>query len=435
MIFNNPNTWRRVFGLSATFLIGLFFIVSCKKNDSNLGTNVLDPNDLLNAFQVDTFSLTTFTIAEDSVITDNPAYAVLGSYNDPKFGTFDANFYTQFRLSGVNPNFGDLSTITVDSLVLGLEYTGYYGDLSPQTLEVYRMTESIDIDSTYYAFTTKNVNSARNLIEPGYSTFTPDPYGITVIGDDTVDTQLRIRLKNTLAEKFIVEASSGSSSFSSNEFFLEYFKGLHVRVNNPSQPSGTGGIFYFNLNDPLSKMTIYYDQAGIKKRYDFLINTECADFNHVDISNAGKPVQTVLNDTVSGQKEFYAQAFKNRAVVKIPGLANLPKKAIIHKAELILPIQYQTGSKYTPSDEISVAARINDILSSIGVFGIYDPYYKQYTVDVRHYIQSLVSGEISTTELILSPRFFITSADRIIFNGPNTINKKKPQLVITYTEF
>lgn len=432
MNFNTPLMWRKVFGLSATFLIIVIFLSSCKKKENGFGKDVLDPNDLLNSVQVDTFSLTTFTVLEDSVITDNPAYAVLGSYNDPKFGTFDANFYTQFRLSGLNPDFSG-GTITIDSLMLGLEYVGYYGDLSTQNIEVFEMTEGLDIDSTYYAFTTKT-HSSVNLVEPGYEAFTPNPDGITVIGEDTVDTQLRIRLKNSLAQQFINDASTGSD-FTSNEAFLEYFKGLHVRVNNAAQPSGKGGVFYFNLNDPLSKMTIYYTQDGDKKTFDLLINTECADFNHVDINNSGKPVQTVINDTVTGQKEFYAQAFKTRAVVNIPGLKGLPSKAIIHKAELVLPVQYQTGAKYFPGYDLSVSTRIDGILGGIGVFGIFDNYYKQYTVDVRNYIQALVSGEISTTELILSPRFFINSADRIIFNGQSTINKKKPVLVITYTEF
>lgn len=434
MIINDSNTWRKVFGLSATFLLALFLSVSCKKKDTNLGTNVLDPNDLLNSSQVDTFTLNTYTIEEDSVITDNPAYAVLGSYNDPKFGTFNANFYTQFRLAGVNPNFGDVGAITIDSIVLGLEYIGYTGDLSAQTVEVFELTESLHIDSTYYSFTTKTISST-DLVEPGYGTFTPAPNGTTVIGDDTVDTQLRIRLKNSLAQQFITEAASGGTNFSSNANFLNYFKGLHIRVNNGVQAGGTGGVFYFNLNDPLSKMTIYYTQDATNKRYDFLINTDCADFNHVDINNSGKPVQTVINDTISGQKEFYAQAFKNRAVVNMAGLANLSKKAVIHKAQLILPIQYMAGSKYVPSDELSVSARINGTLSGIGIYGLYDYYNKQYIVDVRNYAQALVSGKISTTELILSPRFFITSAERVIFNGPTTINKKKPQLVITYTEF
>ncbi|MFN5844360.1 MAG: DUF4270 family protein [Flavobacteriia bacterium] len=425
--------WRRVFRLSATFLIVFAALISCKKKDSSIGNSVLNQNDLLNSAQVDTFSLTTYTILEDSAITDNPAYAVLGSYNDPKFGTVDAGFYTQFRLSGVNPNFGT-APISIDSIVLGLEYVNYYGDLSSQTVEVYQMTEDIDLDSTYYAFTTK-ANNGIDLVEPGYGTFTPDPDGITIIGEDTVDTQLRIRLKNSLAQALIAEASSGGANFTTNENFVSYFKGLNVRVNNGAQASGRGGIFYFNLNDPLSKMTIYYEQDGTKKRFDFLINSECADFNHVAINNTGKPVQSVINDTISGQKEFYAQAFKSRAVVRIPGLQNLPEKAVIHKAQLVLPIQYQNGAKYQPADELSVSVFFNGSLSGIGVFGFYDYSFKQYTVDVRNYVQAFVANEVISDELILSPRLFITSAERVIFNGPETINKMKPKLIVTYTEF
>jgi hypothetical protein len=82
-----------------------------------------------------------------------------------------------------------------------------------------------------------------------------------------------------------------------------------------------------------------------------------------------------------------------------------------------------------------VSVRIDNILSGIGVFGFYDNYKKSYTVDCRNYVQALVSGDISTTELILSPRYFITSAERVIFNGPNTTNKKKPQIIVTYTQY
>lgn len=394
----------------------------------------MNPEDLLNSAQVDTFTLNTFSIAEDSLISDNPAYAVLGSYNDPKFGTVNANFYTQLRLSGLNPNFGDVSTITIDSVMLGLEYAGFYGEFSSQKVEVYEMTEAINIDSVYYSFSTKTTTSA-DLVEPGNGTFTPDPDGITVIGADTVDTQLRIKLKNALGTQLINEAASGGTNFTSNENFLSYFKGLHVRVNNASQLPGKGGVFYFNLNDPLSKMTVYYTQDGSQKTFDFLINSECADFNHVDIDNTGKPVQNVIDNPSSGQVEYYTQAFKSRAVVKMAGLKNLPTNAIIHKAELILPIQYQTGAKYLPPNELSVSAMINGKLSGIGVFGLYDYAFKHYTVDVRNYMQALVSGQISTDELILSPRLFITSAERVIFSGPYSTNKKKPKLVVTYTKF
>ena len=430
-------SWRKVIRLSATFLLGLFLIVSCKKKESGLGLNTLDNNALLNSVQMDTFSLVTYTILDDSVITKDPVYSVLGSYNDPKFGPMNAGFYTQLRLSGVNPNFGDPLTIVIDSLILGLEYSGYYGDLSDQTLEVFELTESISKDSVYYAFSTLSYNST-NLVEPGFETFSPDPGGTTVIGEDTVDTQLRIRLKNSLAQSFIDEATSGGTNFASNDNFLEFFKGLYVRVNNSAQASGTGAIFYFNLNDALSKMTIYYKQDGESKEYDFVINSECIDFNHVEVDYSGKDIQQVISNPSEGTDVFYAQSFVSRAVVSIPGISNLPKNAVIHRADLNLPVQYQTGTKYSPGFEVSVVIRPeNDpySLSSIGVFGAFDATKKHFSVDLSAYMQSVISGLTPNTELIFSPRYFVTSADRIIFNGQGTDNKKQPQLIITYTAY
>jgi hypothetical protein len=436
MSYSHIASWRKVFVLSATFLLALVLGTACKKKENALGLNSLDQNEMLHSAGVDTFSLITFTIEDDSVLTKDPANALLGVYNDPKFGVMNASFYTQLRLSGINPNFGDIATIAVDSIVLGLEYNGFYGDFSPLNLEVFQLSESISRDSTYYAFSTLT-HQAQNLIEPGYEVITPRPFGKTVIGADTVDAQMRIRLRNTLAETFINEAATGTA-FASNDAFLEYFKGVVVRTSNPNPTSGMGGVYYFNLNDPLSKMTIYYTQDGGQKKYDFVINTNCVDFNHVNIDNSGKPVATVISDTVSGLKEYYAQAFKSRAVVQIPGISSIPKKSIIHKAELYLPVQYQTGTKYAPGFDVSVATRPKDepnALLSIGVLGTYSDFGKYYKVDLRNYIQTVVSGLAPNNELIFSPRFFITSADRIVFNGPNTTNKVKPKLVITYTEY
>ena len=80
MINTNLFTWRMVIRLSATFVFALFF--SCKKKQTSIGSSSIDQNEILNSTQVDTFSLTTFTELEDSVITSSPPYSMLGSYND-----------------------------------------------------------------------------------------------------------------------------------------------------------------------------------------------------------------------------------------------------------------------------------------------------------------------------------------------------------------
>lgn len=439
MIANTSTGWRKGFVLSATFLLLIVAFSSCKKKSHNLGENTIDQTSLLNSGGVDTFSLTTFTIREDSVITDNPAFAILGSYNDPVFGKVNSEIYAQFRLSGVNPNFGDVNTIVMDSFVLGLEYIGYYGEVGPQTVEVFEINDAngLSLDSTYYAFTTKSTTGV-NLVEPGKEVIDFDPQTITVIGTDTVDAQIRIYLDTNMAKNMILEATNNPTTFASNEAFVEYFKGLHIRTNNGFQSPEEGGLFYFNLNDPASKLTMYYTQDGVSKSFDLVINSSCADFNHVDVDNTSTQVETVINDTISGQTEFYAQSFSSRAIVQIPGINNLPKNVVVHKATLELPIQYQTGTKYSPGSDISVATRIaadDPQYYGIGNLGSYDITKKAFVIDLRSWVQAVLSGEIENTELIISPVLFITSGDRIIFNGPNTTNKEKPKFSIVFTEY
>lgn len=402
-----------------------------------LGKELLDSSTYLNGITTDTFALVPSIFWEDSVITDNTANVVLGSYVDPKFGDFEASFYTQVRLPGVNPNFGNPATIAVDSMVIALEYAGYYGDLSTQKFEVFALSEALNNDSTYYAFSSKT-HSGASLVSPGKEFITPDPLNNTVVGGDSLQAQLRLSLDTNLARQWITEATSGSSTFASNENFQSYFKGLYIRTDNVGQSVGQGGVFYFNLNDPATKITIYYKQAGATKSYDLLMNSTCADFSHVEINNAGFPSEAAMNNPSQALQEFYAQAFGIRAKLFVPGLSQFTKKHLIHRAELTLPIQYQTGYKYKPGINVSFATKKtanSQGYINTGTLGIYNDPKKAFVADLRAYVQAVINQDIENTGLIISPRFFVNSSERIVFNGPTTINKESPALLITYTTF
>jgi hypothetical protein len=158
----------------------------------------------------------------------------------------------------------------------------------------------------------------------------------------------------------------------------------------------------------------------------------------VSIDQAGTDVEQVLIDSTEGQDIYYAQAFGARAAMSIPGLINLPENAVVHRADLSLPIQFQTGYKYQPGSNVSLATRVDSLsqgLINVGVVGVYNPIQKSFDVNIRDYVQSIVNKELPLTELMVSPLFFINSAERIIFNGSNTINKMKPKLTITYTSY
>lgn len=431
---NYPFMWRKGFVLSATFLLALLFIgVSCKKDSNLLGGNVIDQNEILSSGGVDTFSLQTYTIEDDSVISNDPLYALLGNYNDPEFGQVKASFYSQIRLSGLNPNFGtNPGDIVIDSFILALEYAGSYGAVSTQTFEVYRVDEQMYSDSIYYGFSTLTVQ-AENLVN-GSGQLELDPDNITVIGSDTVRSQLRIPLKPAKALEIITDAINGTADFSSDELFAtNYFKGIYVKSASAGQSSGTGSVGYFNLKDQDSKLTIYYSQ-GVEtgKSFDFKINDDCPSFNNVNINYTGKYIQNVINDTISGQTEFYAQSHKSRSVVDLTTIKNLPKNIVIHSAKLYLPIEFKLSSKLIPSTTLAV---LNSQTLSVVDATTYSASSSEYIVDVRTFIQGYLSGIHTTTKLLISPGLFISSMERIVFNGPNTTNKNKPKLVLTYTEF
>jgi hypothetical protein len=44
-------------------------------------------------------------------------------------------------------------------------------------------------------------------------------------------------------------------------------------------------------------------------------------------------------------------------------------------------------------------------------------------------------NKLENTGIVVSPLFFRNSAERIVFNGVETNNKKKPKLVVTYTTY
>jgi len=434
--------------LSLIILLGFFFVTSCKKKTSMIGSNSIDGSELLYGNVVDTFSLSTYTEFEDSVITSTSSTGLLGSYNDPKFGEVNASFFTQFRLPSTNPNFGDINAITIDSFVLGLKYEGAYGSFEPQTFEVHELSDTLDLNTYYYSFSDKTVAST-NLIDPNKATLTPSPVNKIYIDTVAHDSQLRLFLDTNFARNLMLEANSGGTSFSSNDEFVKYFKGLKVSANN-SFSSGQGAVLYFALNDASSKLTIYYKQDGINKTFNFLINSSSAKFSQVTIENSGKPVSDVVSNHALGQTNFYAQALKSRAVIDIPGIKNLPKNIVIHEATLTLPVQYELNELYTAGSNVSIATNLEKASSlyNIGT-GVLDETKLEYTLDVKSFVQSILTDErypvtidntnenllIEGTKLYVYPRYFNSTLNRIVFNGSNTITGNKPKLVIKYTEF
>tara|TARA_B100000508_G_scaffold141097_1_gene147125 strand:+ start:235177 stop:236493 length:1317 start_codon:yes stop_codon:yes gene_type:complete len=427
-------SWRKVFLLSAAFFILLSVGVSCKKKRNPVGSDALPPGTLMSSDGVDTFALYTYTEEEDSIVSMDPQFNLLGSYNDPVFGQVDAGFYTQITLSGFSPDFGDLNEVAIDSCVLAFEFGGYYGELSDQLFEVYEVTEELTRDSTYYHYSTA-ATDIQQLVPTANNEglITPDPLTGAIVGDDTLDPQLRIPIDTTFARDLLVLASNSAD----DETFLDGLKGLHVKVNNGMQNPNEGGVFYLTSATSDSKLTVYYTVNGEQEEFDFIITNDAVDFNNVTFDYSGTQVEQVINDSTLGQDEYFAQSFVTRAKIDFPSIDNLPKDIIIHEATLELPLTYFTGDKLYPSSEISVSSRLFDGDDTKYIVDASVPFSqteKSYTINLRTYVQNVLNGEVDNNGLFISPRLFNTTTERIIFNGSNTLNKKAPKLNIVYTK-
>lgn len=437
MLKNIFLSWQRAIVLSTTFLslviIG-FNVVGCKKKDNLLGAKAIDQSNILVSGGVDTFSLVTYTIAEDTVYTKSPRYALLGILNDNDFGIVDVGFYSQVRLSGLNPNFGNPGDITIDSFVLALEYVGGYGYTGSQTFEVYEVDQQMYLD-TLYRSTQDLTTKPTNLVQ-GSGNLYVDSKALTVVGNDTVASQLRIPLDPAKAFQIIQDATNFPAEYGSNSLFTaNYLKGLYIKTNGAAPSSNKGMVAYFNLLDQDSKITIYYKENGVQKPpFDLIFTSESANYNRFKINNTGKRIESVVTNHVLGQEEFYAQSGKYRAVVGFPTLKNLPKNIVVHQAKLFLPIQQLPSSKFTNPGSVNITIKGNTNFMPLSA--TYDTYLKGYVADIRTYVQNYSIGAITEDVLTVSPgSSFISTVDRIIFNGPNTDKKMKPRLIISYTEF
>lgn len=355
--FFNPGIWDfTLFPVCSPFLF-LFLIVSfhgCK--DPEIGTlEVLPGSETLGLLTNDTSTIISFTQQDDSIRSDETSLNLLGIYNDPVFGTAIAGIYTQVRLSVENYNFGDPSNVFVDSVVLSLAYSGIYGNTVPQGFRVFELSESMNKDSMYYS--TKTF-----LMEPSpagsVSGLVPDLTDSVNVGGQNEPPQMRIALKNSFGQKLISESGY---FFGSNTDFLSKFSGLAILPDTSTAPAaGDGAILYFDLKSPFSRLTVYYSgqkyhsvrpdsTEPVSKKYEFLINDNCARVNNFAFSRPG--ISIFASDSLAGNNNIYIQSMAGaRAKIKVPFIESFIGKGriVVNKAEIILKVEDNTTGLFSP---------------------------------------------------------------------------------------
>jgi hypothetical protein len=435
-------TLRKTFSFSAYFFNILFLFVgisfnSCKESDT-LGGNLLPSADQSLFKTSSKFNLTTFTVKEDSIKSDDLSLSLLGSYVDPVFGKSTASMITQFVSSSNQIDFG--ANPIADSIILTFTYSSFYGKVNKsdglQKIKIYKVTSGILKDSSYYSSENPNKYASETDFISEH-TFLPDPTGKYQSGTPVQ----KFRLPNSFGQMFLDNQNTINSGG-----FLNFFKGLYFKPVNDFQHNGNGAILAFNLisADAPSKMTIYFhnDTSPASQTFDMIINSDCSRINFFKHDRNGLPaINTQLTDSTQGKTQLFIQNMAGlSSKIWFTNLESWKDSMpiAISKAELVIPVETNLTDIYgVQARMLLVEKSVDGQYTSISDFdlgdnyfnGYYDQSNKTYKFNVGLYIQEILSGKRTQKGLYLVPTASAISANRAVLKGSDFI-----KFNVTYTK-
>ena len=376
---------------------------------------------------------------------------LLGSMMDPVMGLTDANIITQLHLSSTNHYFGDDPVI--DSVVLQLSVTGYYGDTTTmQTVHVYRLSETLIDSLSYYQFSDVSVDGVD--LANGYQ-FYPRPHtkGVVVGNDTLTQAVIRIPLDNSLGEWF---ASVDSAVFSSTEAFKELFYGLKISCESVAQG---GAITYLNpTSNTVTQLQVYYRETpdANPMRYYFYITSGDVFFNqYLHDYTLGSPdfvSQVVQGQTELGQQQLFLQSMGGvRALVSFTDLLDWAESLkeegshlILNEAKLIFPalVAAADTNYFLPPSSLALlikkddgsAGLLPDYMEGTSYYGgSYSSAKQSVTFRITEYLQSLILGNETNSSLYVSIVGASYNAMRWVIAGPDADQDQVLKCEIKYS--
>jgi hypothetical protein len=428
------------------------FSISCSKTTEKIGNGLLPEGDNIGVFYTDSVMIDCHSEILDTMATRGMTTILLGSMMDPVMGLTNANIFTQLHLSSTHHHFG--ADPVIDSVVLQLDLSGYYGDTTTlQTIHVYELADSLNPNSLYYQFS--EVSDKGIDFANGFQ-FRPRPKTyISVSGNDTINQPtIRIPLMNSLGEQL---AAADSTVYNTPDAFKRFFYGLKISCESVNE---NGAICYLNpTSNTITQLKIYYREtpnAETQMRYDFYITSEDTYFNQYQHDyNLGSPAfiqQVIQEDQTMGQQQLYLQAMGGvRSVITFPGIVEWANglveegtHLIINEAKLILPASaaLEDSSVLTPPTSLALlniksdgsTTVLPDYLEGSSYYGgSYSKVRNNVTFRISEYLQDLIQDPASSHGLYLSITGASFNAQRWIIAGPNADQEKQMKCEIKYS--
>ena len=268
-----------------------------------------------------------------------------------------------------------------------------------------------------------------------------DPNQDAIVAGDTTFPQLRIRLKNEVGT-FLTQPTD-ISVLSSQDNFQNYFKGICITAM-----ARMDAVMRYDLVDPGTKLTVYYrDLSGTTPDtllYDFVIGSDCARFNRFKQNYSSTVLQQIAQQPLDGSQLYYIQSGGGlKAKIDFPTIQNLAEgNKIIAQAELQIPVDLD--SRYTPFDQLFLRyidengqEKILPDESAQSIGGFLNTTTQKYSFVITRYIQSVLTGEISSQGLYILGGTTGVSAKRIIAHGPDynpSLPSENTRLIVTFAQ-
>ena len=312
---------------------------------TELGNDLIPAVDNIKTFAIEFAAITDNQYLPDSSRILSTEDHALGSItSDPVFGKTTADIYFDVtpKVLGARPFPHADSIVAVDSVVLSLGYRSTYGDST--SVERFHIYEVNAEESTRF----KDSLKGYLISDPGFKHDVllkthdqdflklNDEYKI-IEGPDTVTikNQMRIRLDNSLATRFI---NYDTTVYKTDSAFHRNFAGLAILADTTF--GSRNALAYFNLADNNNtKVTFYYRATKNGKAENAVTVFDFKGFTNANLirrNPTGTEYANNINNGIQNDPKLYIQTSPGSfATIKIPSLDTF-SNYIIHQAELIV---------------------------------------------------------------------------------------------------
>lgn len=411
---------------------------SCNENQ-NLGLDILPEDDLLNATISDTFEIEAYTVKSEHLSTSSGTTLLLGSFIDPIFGGVKSSFAAQF-LQTTYPYFPEDIILNDFKLYLPLKTDDkYLGDISvPQEFFVYRLTETLSIDSVYYSNENPSDYHQGELIGQA-----------TITSTDTV-TVLAITLSDELAMDFIDNEQTYFYT-GLDQAFYDVFKGIYVTTNDEINDAA---IYKIDFTSSEFRMQLDYHRTSSPDTIEYTLPVKTVSyygenysarfsvFEH-DHTNAVFYEQLINPFTIQDDLAYIQAMGGTKVRLNFINLSKLneDKNVVINKAELVVKTdENQTNQTnylsivgYTEDDKIVFFEDFYNTSTGDYYGATFNEDDKEYRFNLTRVVQGIVDNEEQDFDFYLVDKAASYDYNSTVITTASHENKMK--LVITYSKY